>query len=174
MNLEPYADRREMDPDMGEKESLQRLLDFNRETFLWKIDALTDEQARMTPIEGSLLNPAGLLMHLALVEWWWFRHNFAGQPDTTFWDEHPDDMNAEFKVQMPLAEIVGFWKEQVTLANEVIAAHDLDDLSANEHRRWKKLFPLRWVMLHMIQETSRHNGHIDLIRELIDGGQLGE
>ena len=171
---EPAAERREMDPDFDEKQSLQRLLDFNRETFLWKIEGLNDEQARIMPVEGSLLCPAGLLMHLALVEWWWFRTNFAGQPDTTFWDEHPDDENAEFRVETPVAEIVEFYKEQVALSNEVIAGADLDDRGAREHKRWKKKPTLRWVMLHMIQELARHNGHIDLIREMIDGDKLGE
>jgi uncharacterized damage-inducible protein DinB len=163
-----------MDPASGEKESLQRLLDYNRETFLWKIEGLTDEQARVAPIEGSLLNPAGLLMHLALVEQWWFLTNFAGQKHPYFWDDHPDDMDAEFKVQQPLAEIIEFWNEQVTAADEVISSHALDDLSAVDHKRWGKRFTLRWVLLHLVQETARHNGHIDLIRELIDGGKLGE
>jgi hypothetical protein len=174
MTWEPVAERREMDPGCGEKESLKRLLDYNRETFLWKIDGLTDEQARIMPIEGSLLCPAGLLMHVALVEWWWFRTNFGGQPDTTFWDDNPDDMNAEFRVQTPLAEIVEFYKEQITLADEVIAASSLDDRGAVEHKFWKQKPTLRWVMLHMIQEMARHNGHIDLIRELIDGEKSGE
>jgi uncharacterized damage-inducible protein DinB len=119
----------------------------------------------------------GLMKHLALVESDWFEDTFAGGSamppfDTVDWDADPDwDWHSAAQdrpqaLRSLLAEIVAH-------ARHVVEGEHLDALSVRPNRRTGERFSLRWVVLHMIEEYARHNGHADLIRESIDG-QTGE
>src|SRR3978361_603632 len=121
----------------------------------------------------STLTLGGLLNHLALVEDSWFPVRFAGRPDDELWagvdwDADPD---YEFRTAAELEpdELRRREARAGAPSREVVAAaRDLDQLSATP-RGNGALFPLRWVLLHLIEETARHAGHADLLREAIDG-----
>jgi hypothetical protein len=160
-------------PETGtELDQLTRYLDFQRETMLLKAAGLDRAQlARTHP--PSTLTLGGLLNHLALVEDTWFRVRFAGLPGDELWagidwDADPDH---EFRTAAEVEpdELRRRYEEACARSREVVAAAgDLDQLSV-EARRNGAHFPLRWVLLHLIEETARHAGHADLLREAIDG-----
>jgi uncharacterized damage-inducible protein DinB len=160
-------------PDTGtEADQLAAFLDFQRETILLKTEGLTGEQlAHRHP--PSSLTLGGLLNHLALVEDSWFRVRFSGLPDDDLWagvdwDADPD---FEFRTAADVApdELRRRYADACARSRAVVAAADgLDQLSM-ERRRNGHRFDLRWMLLHMIEETARHAGHADLLREAIDG-----
>ena len=160
-------------PETGtELDQLTSYLDLQRETLLLKAEGLAREQlSRAHP--PSTLTLGGLLNHLALVEDSWFRVRFAGLPDDDLWagidwDADPDH---EFRTAAEVEpdELRRRYEAACARSREVVAAAEsLDQLSV-EKRRNGKHFQLRWVLLHLIEETARHAGHADLIRETIDG-----
>ena len=160
-------------PDTGpELDQLTAYLDLQRATMLWKTEGLTRQQLAQ-PHPPSSLTLGGLLNHLALVEDSWFRVRFAGLPDDELWagidwDADPD---YEFRTAAELEpeELRRRYEYACARSREVVAAAaSLDQLSV-EPRRSGAHFDLRWVLLHLIEETARHAGHADLIREAIDG-----
>jgi uncharacterized damage-inducible protein DinB len=160
-------------PETGtELDQLTSYLDLQRETVLLKAEGLHRTQLAQ-PHPPSTLTLGGLLNHLALVEDSWFRVRFAGLPDDELWagidwDADPD---YEFRtaVEVEADELRRRYEAACARSREVVAAAEsLDQLSV-EKRRNGKHFQLRWVLLHLIEETARHAGHADLIRESIDG-----
>ena len=160
-------------PETGpELDQLTSYLDLQRATMLGKTGGLTREQLAQ-PHPPSTLTLGGLLNHLALVEDSWFRVRFAGLPDDELWagidwDADPD---YEFRTAAELEpeELRRRYAEACARSREVVAAAEsLDQLSV-EKRRNGHHFDLRWMLLHMIEETARHAGHADLLREAIDG-----
>ena len=150
-----------------ERSSMRAWLRYQRESMIAKLDGLTEEQARWTPAPtaNSLL---GLVNHLAFVEHWWFHECFAGKPM-----ELPDvyaggDRDADFKppADQTIAFTVDRYRTECARSDAIEhAAESLDDMAAHEKRKPS----LRWIMVHMIEETARHAGHADITRELIDG-----
>ncbi|MEU6999969.1 DinB family protein [Nonomuraea sp. NPDC046570] len=152
-----------------ERTTLDTFHDYARATLVVKCAGLTDEAARRAPIPTSpLMTVAGLVSHLRWNEHWWFESMFLGEPDQGPWtDENPD---ADFTVALeaPLARLVEEYEAQCARVREKIAGIDLDTLSQGIDSSGTKL-TLRWVIGHMTEETARHNGHLDIIRELLDG-----
>jgi hypothetical protein len=155
-----------------ELEQLSAFLDYQRETLLLKTDGLTAAQMaqRLAP---SSLTLGGLLHHLALVEDTWFRVRFAGLPDDELWAGHDWDADPDYEFRTAAdvepEELRRRYREACARSREVVAhAVSLDQLSV-EKRRNGEQFDLRWMLLHMIEETARHAGHADLLRESIDG-----
>lgn len=152
-----------------ERTTLDTFHDYARATLVAKCAGLTDEAARRAPIPTSpLMTVAGLVSHLRWNEHWWFESMFLGEPDQGPWtDENPD---ADFTVALeaPLAQLVEEYEAQCARVREKIAGIDLDTLSQGIDSSGTKL-TLRWVIGHMTEETARHNGHLDIIRELLDG-----
>lgn len=152
----------------SERELLTAFLDYHRQTVLWKIEGLSDADLRrtMTPSGLTLL---GLVKHLAYVERSWFHEDFLGEEISSPWTE--EDPDAEFRIEPgeTTEEIIAFYKAETESAREIVAAFSLDDIA----RGAKRQPSLRWIVIHLIEETARHNGHIDLIREAIDG-ETGE
>jgi len=149
----------------GEKESLHVSLDRHRDVVLWKLDGLDDEQLRrpMTPSGTSLL---GLVKHLAAVEYGWFCDTFGRETEPLPFD--PDDENADLRVEPDetTAGIVEFYGRARAAADRVISELAVDDVGT----AWfGDTVSMRWVLIHMIEETARHAGHMDIVRELIDG-----
>ena len=150
-----------------EKETLATFLDYHRATLLQKVTGLDDAGLRRSfvPSETNLL---GLVKHLAYVERWWFQHIFAGaDPDFPWTDEDPD---ADFRVEPheTSAEVIALYQQEARRSREIVAAASLEDVAKRAGRRGEE-FTLRWIMVHMIEETARHNGHADILRELTDG-----
>ena len=178
-------------PDSGpELVTLAAFLDYQRETMLQKTDGLTREQLAQ-PLAPSSLTLAGLLNHLAKVEDVWFRVRFAGLPEAGWragtdrvvdpdWDfrtasdldaDGPAEPDWDFATATALTpeELRERYRTACDASREVVAqAPDLDQLSARPRRDGPHV-DLRWILIHMIEETARHAGHADLLREAIDG-----
>jgi uncharacterized damage-inducible protein DinB len=149
----------------GEKESLHASLDRQRDVVLWKVDGLSDEQLRaaFTPSGTNLL---GLVKHLASVEYSWFCQTFGRDTEPLPFDD--DDENADLRVEASetTADIVAFYQRARTAADSVITESTVGDTGTS----WAgETVSLRWVLIHMIEETARHAGHLDIGRELADG-----
>jgi uncharacterized damage-inducible protein DinB len=160
-------------PETGtELAQLTSYLDFHRETMLLKAEGLSQEQLAQTH-PPSTLTIGGLLNHLALVEDSWFPMRFAGLPENELWagidwDADPDH---EFRTAADVEpdELRRRYEDASARSRDVVAAaRDLDQLSVQARGNGAR-FQLRWVLLHMIEETARHAGHADLLREAIDG-----
>jgi uncharacterized damage-inducible protein DinB len=154
-----------------EKDMLVAWLDFHRATLLMKVDGVTDDDLRraMVPSGTSLL---GLVKHLAYVERWWFRCVFAGEEVEFPWTD--DDPDADWRIEPDetTADVIALYEGEASRAREIVADHDLDDharLDVKLRRAHASDHTLRWIVTHMIEETARHNGHADILRELIDG-----
>jgi uncharacterized damage-inducible protein DinB len=160
-------------PETGpELDQLTSYLDLQRATMLWKTEGLTREQLAQ-PHPPSTLTLGGLLNHLALVEDSWFRVRFAGFPDDELWAGIDWDADPDFEfrtaAELEPEELRRRYEEACARSREVVAAAgSLDQLSVQPRGNGKH-FDLRWVLLHLIEETARHAGHADLIREAIDG-----
>jgi uncharacterized damage-inducible protein DinB len=149
----------------GEKDSLKVALDRHRDAVLWKVEGLDDEQLRrpMTPSGTNLL---GLVKHLAAVEYSWFCEPFGRPTEPLPFDE--DDPDADLRVAPgeTTADVLAFYERARAAADKVIDDLDLDDTGT----AWfGDTVSMRWVLLHMVEETARHAGHVDIVRELIDG-----
>jgi len=162
-------------PESGsELDQLSAFLDFHRETLLLKCEGLTAEQLGQAAVPTSSLTLGGLLYHLTLVEDSWFRERFVGeQPappwDTVDWDADPDWEFAHAASVDP-EDLREGYRAACERSREVVrATGDLSQLSVAVSRRTGEHFDLRWIMLHMIEETARHAGHADLLREALDG-----
>lgn len=153
-----------------EKEMLLAYLDFQRDTAICKLRGVREDAARLT-LGPSSLTLVGIVSHLVYVERVWFRTVFlgedvaaAGYPDdgALYWDP-PEGASID--------DVIAAYREEIVRSNATIRAHDMDDVAATG-RRHRPPMQLRWIMLHMIEEVARHLGHMDLIRESIDG-QVG-
>jgi len=150
----------------GEREILTSLLDYHRATVAWKCGGLTGEQARRAHLPSELTTIAGLVAHLTLNEWFWFGVVVDGEEDT--WEERlKTDPDAEFRVppDTEVETLLADYEAQCARSREIIAAHGLDDQVTHKD----ETFNVRWVVTHMIEETARHVGHLDVLRELTDG-----
>jgi len=142
-------------------------LNYQRETVIWKLEGLLEERSRAKPMPtgNSLL---GLVNHLAWVEAWWFRRSFAGEHVEFPWTDSNPDADFNPPEQLTSSDAIAFYRDQVEKANAIArAAPSLDDESALATRSGKTT--LRWILNHMLEETARHAGHADIIREMIDG-----
>ena len=168
--------RRDPAPTGSELDQLTAFLDFQRETMLLKAEGL-DAGQLATALPPSSLTLGGLLNHLALVEDSWFPDRFAGRPAHELWRDvdWTADPDYEFRTAKDVDpdELRQRYREACARSREVVvAATSLDQLSARPGRDGTH-WDLRWILIHMIEETARHAGHADLIRESIDG-QVGE
>jgi len=144
-------------------------LDFHRATLAWKCDGLTDEQLRQRSAPPSTMSLIGLVRHMSDVERGWFRQGLAGEdlPDIY---ETEQDRDADFNGAQTADLTAAFatWRAECEAARKAeAAAASLETTFSlpTKHRQYS----LRWVMVHMIEEYARHNGHADLLRERIDG-----
>jgi hypothetical protein len=156
----------------GERDTLEGFLDWYRAVVERKVDGLSPDDAGrvMTPTGMSAL---GVLKHLGWVERGWFRETFAGE-DVEAIDMEGDN-SAEFAIgsEDSVESVVAFYRAEVEQSRRVCRdAPSLDALSAKE-TNYREQVSLRWIMVHMLEEIARHAGHLDLMREEIDG-QVGD
>ena len=176
--MEPVVDdvgRTEPPVGADEATTLLAYLDYHRATLRWKCEGL-DSGALARTVASSSLTLGGLLKHLALVEESWFSDRLHGRDlgapwDAVDWDADPD---WEFHSSPDDApdELLAQWERSVEIARaaiaEGLASGGLEMPTARGLRDGRRP-SLRWVILHMIEEYARHNGHADLLREAIDG-----
>jgi uncharacterized damage-inducible protein DinB len=157
----------------GEREMLDAWLDYHRATLLLKCEGLTDDQLRLRSVPPSGLSLLGLVRHMAEVERGWFRHALLGE-DVPDLYATPEDRNADFNDvgTADAAEAFSTFAAECAAARQAVASFpSLDSPATAERIRGGEpfTFTLRWIMVHMIEEYARHNGHADLLRERIDG-----
>ena len=169
--MEP-ADRTRVPLVADERTMLTAFLDRCRDTLRMKTHGLDAEQLD-TRLAPSTMTLGGLLRHMAYVEDWWFGQVLGGRPaappfDDVDWKADPDwDWHSASGAEPE--ELRGLFDRFVETSDQVVAATaSLDDLAARKGRSGRDI-SLRWILVHMIEEYSRHNGHADLIRESIDG-----
>ncbi len=155
--------------DGDERTQLVGWLDLQRAIVRWKCDGLSEEDAHRALLPGSpLMTMAGLVAHLRWTEHGWFEVIFlGGEPagNPQFSDDDDADMRAD---GAPLAELLAAYERQCARSNEIIAGHPLDTPGRTPGLR-SGTAALRWIVTHMVEETARHAGHADIIRELLDG-----
>jgi hypothetical protein len=167
-------DRTEPPYQGGELATLTAFLDYQRATAAGRLEGLTAGQAATT-LPPSPLTIVGLVKHLALVEDDWFQKDLLGRPMPPVWDaaDFGADRDWEFHsaVDDGPESVLALYAEACDRSRAAVAelGGDPAALSATTLRRTGEPFSLRWLLCHMIEETARHNGHADLIRESIDG-----
>ncbi|MGH2636068.1 MAG: DinB family protein [Actinomycetota bacterium] len=151
-----------------ERTALMGFLQRQRDLVAWKVRDASDETLRSVHTASGLTIP-GVIRHLENVERSWFRDVFAGEADLSFdWTDEEPDREFHPPDDVPVAALLAAYAaEQVRCDVVIDAAWTLDQVSATRG------FSLRWILVHMIEETGRHLGHLDLLRELADG-EVGE
>jgi uncharacterized damage-inducible protein DinB len=150
---------------VGEKEMLWVALDRHRDAVVWKLRGLGDDdlRRRMVPSGTSLL---GMVKHLASVEYGWFSETFGRETEQLPFDENDPEADLRVEADESTADILAFYERARAASDQVIDDLDLDDTGTTPRGDEPSL---RWVLIHMVEETCRHAGHIDIVRELIDG-----
>ena len=152
-----------------ERTQLVGWLDLQRAIVAWKCEGLSEEDAHRVVLPTSpLMTVAGIVSHLRWTENTWFEVLFLGRPaEGPQFIEEPEDSDMMVD-SVPLARLLREYETQCALSNEIIAAHPLDE--AGRHPDFRSgAASLRWMIIHMIEETGRHAGHLDAICELLDG-----
>lgn len=161
----------------NELDTLLGFLDYHRATLEWKTAGL-DAAALKKSIAPSTMTLGGLLKHMAIVEEYWFGERLLGSEDRWAdidWDADPDwDWNsaADDSPEYLHTLLQGDIAEARDRTSEALKIDGLDTLAAVPQRDGSPV-SLRWILVHMIEEYARHNGHADLLRETIDG-QTGD
>ena len=146
---------------------LEAWLEFHRMTLLLKCEGADDQSRKYRPVPTSKLSLHGLVRHMAEVERNWFRRVLLSESEAPpIWlDPAVDDSELVPLGDADWAADLATWTSECDASRHAAAAHELDDIGL----RHGKPCSLRWIYVHMIEEYARHNGHADLIRELIDG-----
>ncbi len=158
----------DMPSDWDERSTLTTVLDYARSTVHRKCAGLSDADARAALLPNSpLMTLKGIVNHLRWVEHSWFETRFLGEEDRGPWTDEDPDREFRIAVDEPMPVLLDAYEEQCRRSRAIATSSDLDDLSV--YVRKGEPVTLRWIMLHMLEETARHNGHIDIIRETLDG-----
>lgn len=152
----------------GERETLRAYLDFHRATLAMKTDGLDDEQLRRRSMPPSTLSLLGLVRHMAEVERTWFRRVINGEDIPLVWSADGDFQAAYDASRATRSEAFAAWQFEVDHARRIEREAASLDVTGYQPR-WGEHVSLRLVMLHLIHEYARHNGHADFLREGIDG-----
>ncbi len=148
---------------------LMTFLTYTRDTVRMKCEDLADEHVGAAPLPTSpLMTIGGIVSHLRWVEHSWIETRFAGGPDLGPWTEDEPDKEFSIGAETPVLQLLDEYADQAARNDAIVAAHDLDDHSVETMRSGEPV-TLRWIIMHLIEETARHNGHLDILRELADG-----
>jgi uncharacterized damage-inducible protein DinB len=167
--MAPEVDRKEPARESGERQALAEWLDFHRDTLLLKCSGLNADQLKQRPVAASRLSLLGLVRHMTEVERWWFRMH-AAQEDLDFpYDPQSEGADFEDLETADVAANLAAYRDETVAATAAVAAKSLEDVVPSRGDHPERTRNVRWIYLHMLEEYARHNGHADLIRELIDG-----
>jgi hypothetical protein len=151
-----------------ERTTLSVFLDYYREAVKAKVRGVSEEDARRRLVP-SATTLAGIIKHLCRVEVSWFQHRLAQVPAEDLpalrWIDEPD---GDFRVapNETVERLIAQYEEQCALSRQIAAKYQLDDVVPHPYLGEVSL---RWIYVHMIEETARHAGHADILREQIDG-----
>jgi hypothetical protein len=149
----------------SERETLTGKLDILRSAVVNKVAGLTDEQAFWQAIPSSPRTPAGIVKYLTGVERFWFGRDFAGADLPWPWPEDDPDGNVGIAAEDTLTLIVGEYVQECERSRRVVDGRELSYLAQGPGMT----FSLRFALAHVIEETARHCGYLELLRERIDG-----
>jgi uncharacterized damage-inducible protein DinB len=174
---EMHGDTLPVDPQVpgevgGELATLSAWLDFQRETLLHISQGLSEQQLKERSCAPSTLSLLGLVRHMTEVEQGWFQRGVCGLDVASIYysAERPDDdFDALDGASVP--DVFKRFREECARSREVVdRVPSLDEpLKGKRAQVDGRSLTVRWVMVHMIEEYARHNGHADLIRQRIDG-----
>jgi len=164
------SNRTDFPAAFDERATLTQLLKYVRLTTHAKCVGLSQPDAVKTPLPSSpAMSIAGLISHLRWSEAFWIDVIFLGQPNQ--WPGTGNDSELQMRrgLERPLAELLDEYATQAAHTDDVIAARDWDAEAVATDENTGKPFALRYIITHLIEETARHNGHLDILRELADG-----
>jgi Protein of unknown function (DUF664) len=175
MFIDPDDDPRAKPPTQGdERATLAGFLRWQRETLELKCSGLDAESLARRSVGSSTMSLLGLVRHMADVERGWFRRKMAGQDAPAHFYSKADP-DGDFDGAVPDPAVVAgaweVWRAEVAFTDQFVA--DAPDLDVTGNDPWRGPVSLRWVLMHMVEEYARHNGHGDLLRQEIDGA-VGE
>ncbi|MFC7649726.1 DinB family protein [Streptosporangium lutulentum] len=164
------ASRTDVPPAWDERTMLATFLDYTRATVHAKCAGIAEDDARRAPLPGSpLMTISGLVSHLRWVEFGWFEYTLLGAEDRGPLPTKDDpDPEMRIAVEIPIIQLLAEYEAQCARSREIMASLDLDTPSKRKNSAGEPV-TLRWITFHLIEETARHNGHIDLLREMADG-----
>ena len=164
------ADARAAPPMVGdERDTLVAFLEWHRETFALKCAGIPPERLSEKGVPPSGLSLHGLIRHLAGVERWWFRIQFA-EEDVPLLYYSDDDPDQDFEtLDGDVEEALAVWRAECARSRAIVAATPSLDRTGRRANSAEP-FSLRFALVHLLAEYARHNGHADLLRERIDGG----
>ncbi|MGY0021626.1 DinB family protein [Streptomyces sp. cg35] len=155
-----------------ERTALIGWLDLQRQILRWKCDGLSEADAHRSVIPTSpTMTMAGLISHMRWVEHTWLEVLFLGGDKTQnpSFDEANED--ADWRTDgVSLKQLLDEYEAQCARGNEIVAAASLDDVGRHPDYRSGNA-NLRWMLIHLVEETGRHAGHADIVRELLDGAK---
>ncbi|MFF7634780.1 DinB family protein [Kitasatospora sp. NPDC008050] len=163
------SDNRVGPPHFGsEREMLRAFLDYHRATLAMKCEGLTDEELRQRSMPPSTLTLLGLVRHMAEVERAWFRRVFEDNDAPMVWSDKIDFQAAYDASASTRSEAFAAWEAEVANSRRIEQAAESLDLAGHQPR-WGEDVSLRMVMMHVLLDYGRHNGHADFLREGLDG-----
>ncbi|MFH8485847.1 DinB family protein [Streptomyces longisporoflavus] len=163
------GDHRIDPPHLGsERETLRAFLDYHRATLAMKCEGLADEELRQQSMPPSTLSLLGLVRHMAEVERAWFRRVFEDHDVPLVWSDEIDFQAAYDASGSTRSEAFAAWEAEVENSRRIERAAESLDRSGYQPR-WGEDVSLRMVMVHVLLEYGRHNGHADFLREGVDG-----
>jgi uncharacterized damage-inducible protein DinB len=158
-----------------EPQTLVGFLEFQRATFAWKCQGLSATQLQMR-VAASTMTLGGMLKHLAYYEDHWFSYRMRGSERQAMWNDHHWDTDPDWEWNSAAEDspetLRTLWQDAVTRSRDLLTQALADGgLDQPARRGWPdgRVPGVRWIVLHMIEEYARHNGHADLIRESVDG-----
>jgi uncharacterized damage-inducible protein DinB len=164
------SNRRDLPAAFDERSTVIRFLRYVRLTVHAKCAGLSQADAVKTPLPGSPdMSVAGLVSHLRWSEAFWIDVMFLGQANR--WPGTDDDSALQMRrgLEVPLDELLEEYAVQADHTDKVVASHDWEEESVGLADQTGKPVALRYIIMHLIEETARHNGHLDILRELADG-----
>jgi uncharacterized damage-inducible protein DinB len=164
------SNRTDLPAAFDERTVLPRFLQYVRLTVHAKCVDLAQTDAVKTPLPTSpAMSIAGLVSHLRWAEVFWIDVIFLGQSNQWPGTDHDSELQMRVGLERPLVELLDEYAAQAAHTDEVVASRDWDAEAACKDFDTGKPIALRYIVMHMIEETARHNGHLDILRELADG-----
>ncbi len=166
---DPPLDVAELASVADERTAAEAFLEYYREAVVRKLRGVSEADARRRLV-ASATTLGGIVKHLRWVEVNWFQRVLAGRPESDLppppWTDEDPDADFRLEPDESVEGVIAEYEQVCARSREVAASRSLDD--TGRHRRLGAV-SLRWIYLHMIEETARHAGHADILRELIDG-----
>ncbi len=161
--------RTDTPPAWDERSTLLTMLQYTRETAAAKCEGIAAHHVSARPLATSpLMSIGGVVSHLRWVEHSWIENRFIGGPDLGPWTDEEPDKEFSIGAETPIAQLLQEYADQARRTDAIVAGLELENRSTMPLRSGERP-TLRWVLLHLIEENARHNGHLDLLREMADG-----